>query len=282
MNVAVALLGFLPFTRGLALDLLALKTLRFGWQRSIKTLMWMLLTPMVFGFLGHHYFAGFYIALSILPVFGMAMLLGACNRWQTLVEYLWITLVVLWLALRFLVPDPWYGMLFAPFELQWQAYQQWFGQNGMVLSLAEVRRLMPVGISLYLFTNLSHIVVARAVQAWCYQPGGFVKEMRDFSLSGMILVGFSLGVLGVMLSMKDAASILLLSMMPIAALGLVRGCIRLGRLSKKIKLAAPLLVVAFIMGLPMTFYILVLIGIVDILMKFGRFSYASNITRKNS
>lgn len=286
LNAWVLALSFIPFffTREVALELMALRVLRFGPAGARGTLGCMTLVPLVLLCLGRGALALLYLLMMVLPTFSLAALLANRLSWQRLVEGFWIAMIVVWGIISFALPEAWGDYLFNPF---WQAYQlltKILADNQLSIPFGEYKRMILVMLCFMTFYyNLILLGIARAIQAWLYHPGGFVAELKSFRLSML-----SIGCMGFAILINQMGyeavgkSLLLLSLMPMALLGGVRVGLGIKRFKVSAWLVAPAYIIIFIVGLPMSYGVIALVGVVDTLMKFGRISYASHITRKSS
>lgn len=281
LNIVLVLMSALPLTRGIALDLFALRTLRYGAKRSAQSLLWLSLFPAVMVALGKYYFALFYFGFSILPIYLMSAAMSISNNWQRVVEGLMLSLILVCLLIQYALPVLWFNFVTLPFIQQWQVFTEQWLQGKVVFSIAEVKQLLPAFFCIYIFSNIVHVFVARALQSWCFNPGGFKQELREFSLSWITLFVLTIGVIGSMLHVSFATLGAMLSVLPLALLGFMKLVAALERVEINVWLL-PLLVLLVIVTAPYSFVVLVLTGLIDIILKYMGVSYASYFARKGS
>lgn len=281
LNLCLVLMSVLPVTRGIVLDLFALRVLRYGAHRSMQSFLWMSLFPMIMLGLGQYYFALFSWAFSIVPIMVFSTVLSRCNQWQKPVEGLMLVLIVLCYVTQFIIPVAWSNFLTIPFIQQWQTLsEQWFpGQT--LLSVEQIKQILPAFMCVYIFSNVIHVFVARALQSWCFNPGGFKQELRAFSLSWITPMIMTLGVVGVLYGNSFAMLGIMLAMLPLALLGFMKLFTSFERLRLK-TWQLPLLAIAVVALLPYALALFVLTGFVDTILKYLGVSYATYIARKSS
>lgn len=281
LNILMACLAALPLTRNIVLDVLALRVLRFGARRSMQSLLWISLFPIIMVGVGQYYFALFYFGFSILPIYIISSVLGQNNNWQRTVEGFMLALVALCFVIQYVIPIEWFNFLMLPFIKQWQGLsEQWF-QGQTILSTEQVKQLLPAFMCVYIFSNIVHVFIGRALQSWCFNPGGFKQELRAFSLSWVTLAVLAFGIVGTLYQAPFAMLGIMLAILPLALLGFMKCFIGFERVRLKAWML-PLIAIAVIFTMPYSLFALVLTGLFDTILKYMGVSYASYFARKSS
>lgn len=262
-----ALLAVIPFTASVSLAVMALVTLRKGWFAGLKCLLVCITVSICLAEISVAIpILPFDLLLTALTCYLSACLLRATVSWKVVAGFVVMVATLAVLSIHWFAPDY--------ITAQYKAIADILGsmdQNSAVASLFEhqpidgranlANYLLGIrAISLMLSAMLS-LIMARALQASLFNPGGFKKEMLAFRASSAGVIFFVIAALGAYQNNP-----ILLSCLPIFFVYLMTAGITfsLNVLAKKRRLAILVLLLAPIILAPHVMLpVYVLFGSID-------------------
>ncbi|MBA2656868.1 MAG: DUF2232 domain-containing protein [Tatlockia sp.] len=198
--IYIAVLALIPFTGWLAAAIIALITLRKGWQQGFKGFFVAFLALLILSLMTLPLNAALTnSALVFLPCFLTAAVLHSTASWKLaggfiVLQVLLILVLIHWLAPEFIMNQIQY------IQSAFQVYKkEGFDSSAIDLLMNQSKPGLKI-IANYLIgiqslilaiSTLASLALARSVQSSIYYPGGFKQEMLEFRASapGVFLLG---------------------------------------------------------------------------------------------
>lgn len=175
-----------PFMGWLALAMVALLTLRKGWQAGGKLLLPVLLTHVLAACVSMPWStAVFTVCINVLPCYLAAGVLQQTSSWRLVSAVLLLLVMVSSVLIQSLSPD-FIVMQYEHLEL---AIRSMSSNQASVLDFWGARGVSPAVLANYLlgvqaasiaFSAMMPVLFARSIQAQLFYPGGFREEMLYF------------------------------------------------------------------------------------------------------
>ncbi|MDF1683363.1 MAG: hypothetical protein P1U36_01775 [Legionellaceae bacterium] len=194
---SAAILSVLPYMGWLALALIALVTLRKGWQSS-----GVLVLPVMVGHtllaLKNVPISGaiFSAALNVIPCYLAAIVLGVTSSWRVVAAALFGAVMTSALCIQVISPE----FIVSQYEHLQTLLRSLASGDVNVLDFWESHEVSPLVLANYLlgvqaaslaFSAMVPLLFARSIQSQLFYPGGFQQELLNFrgdKLSCAVLV----------------------------------------------------------------------------------------------
>lgn len=180
------ILALLPYTTWLSVALVALVTLRKGWNASYKLLGMAMLAQLAVSLVQlSTTMAIIHTFLTFMPCFLAACALRSFANWRAVAAAFFIQAFIAVLVLQILMPD----FMMQEYLFIQAALQEMQNENTLLALINEKTHLNPMILASYLlgfqvigvvFSACISLMFARSVQSQLFYPGGFRQEMLTF------------------------------------------------------------------------------------------------------
>src|SRR3990167_1588930 len=188
--ILVILFSGLPFLSWIALTIIALVTLRKGYEEGLKTLGIGVFTALITYYIvsANHTFAFSKVLFTFIPIYLSAVILRATAKWRDVIIAM-LCLASLVIIYLFYFPP---GIIFKIYDLLLVVlkenkdtalqYKAWLTNKNETMAY-----ILGIQALVFVLSNFSVLMLARAIQAKLFYPQGFKHEMLNIRANPLAL-----------------------------------------------------------------------------------------------
>lgn len=201
----IAVLALIPFAAWLSAAIIALITLRKGWEEGFKGLVVAIMALLVLSLMSTSFSAAVITAvITFLPCYLTAGVLHSTTSWKTagffiVLQTLLIIVLVHWLVPEFINNQYQYVQAILK-ELEREgsdtSVTSLLSNNEAVNKVVIANYLLGVQAVSVLLSALASILLARSVQSRLFYPGAFKQEMVSFRAYGLGVILLCAAIMG--------------------------------------------------------------------------------------